>query len=130
MRSLPIPAFYSPIIPKEIMTYKQQMRQNELITKIRIIRYVRKEHVPIAQVALAFSAHRNTVGSILKTFDEKIAPEDRGILLNNGTSLTQEDLAVRYGALRKHTTRPHGNSRSADKAAEETIIDLFTRQKI
>lgn len=130
MLSLPIPAFFNHIIAKEVMRYKEQIKQDELTTKVRIIRYVRKEHLPITQVATAFSCHRNTIGNIIATFDEKISPEDQRLLLRPGTSLTQEELCIRYARLLNTSTKPHSNKRSADTNAEEKIVHLFTEEKI
>ncbi|MEI6532239.1 MAG: hypothetical protein WCO06_00210 [Candidatus Roizmanbacteria bacterium] len=59
MKQKPFPTF-NPIITKEVMTYKQQIKKEELTTKIRIVRAVRKDRVPIVQVAKAFGCHRNT----------------------------------------------------------------------
>lgn len=123
------PAFVS-IIAKEVMTYKEQIKHNELITKIRIIRYVRKEHLPIGQVAEAFSCHRNTIGNIIKTFDERITKEEQARLVTNGTSLTQEMLFSQYGRLLNTKRIPKSNKRQADKTAEEKIKELFTEKKI
>jgi hypothetical protein len=61
MLTLPISALSSPLRAKEVMVYKEQIKVTELITKIRIIRFVKKEHLPIGQVAMPFSCHRNTI---------------------------------------------------------------------
>lgn len=122
-------AFVS-IIAKEVMTYKEQIKTNELITKIRIIRYVRKEHLPIGQVAEAFSCHRNTIGNIINAFDEKITKEEQARLVTNGTSLTQEILLSQYGQLLNTKRIPKSNKRQADKKAEDKIKELFTEKKI
>ena len=123
------PAFVN-IIAKEVMTYKEQIKTNELITKIRIIRYVRKEHLPIGQVATAFSCHRNTIGNIINAFDEKITKEEQARLVTNGISLTQEILLSQYGQLLNVKRKPKSNKRQADKTAEDKIKELFTEKKI
>lgn len=130
MLLLPIPALYSPIIAKEVMEYKEQIKENELITKIRIIRSVKKEHVPIVQVAWAFSAHRNTIGNIISAFDQKISPEDQTLLLRQGTSLTRDELSIRYKCLINTSTKPRHNKRSADTKTEEHIKELFATKKL
>lgn len=112
------------------MEYKEQIKKNELTTKVRIIRFVKKEHIPITQVAQAFSCHRNTIGNILSAFDEKIASGDQRLLLQPRTSLTQEDLSIRYAQLLNTSKKPKSNKRSAGKRTEETIRDLFTKKKL
>lgn len=130
MLSLPLPAFYSPIIAKEVMTYKEQTRETELITKIRIIRSVKKDHIPVGMVAQAFSCHRNTIGNILNTFSQKIPVNDQALLLRQGTSLTQDELCTRYKSLLNTSKTPGRNKRSADTKTEENIKKLFIQKKI
>mgnify|MGYP003379745164 CR=1 FL=1 len=68
-------AAYVQIIPKEAMKYKEQIKENELITKIRIIRYVLKEHMPITEVAKSFACHRNTIHNICLLYTSDAADE-------------------------------------------------------
>src|SRR5258708_12823015 len=63
------------------MQYKEQIKENELITKIRIIRYVKREHIPVGAVATSFSCHRNTIGNIIRMFEQDIAEEAQQFLL-------------------------------------------------
>jgi len=58
------------ILLKEAMTYKQQIKTNELITKLRIIKLVEKTNFSQLEVAKKFSCHRNTVGSLVRQFKE------------------------------------------------------------
>jgi predicted DNA-binding protein (UPF0251 family) len=58
-------------IPKEPMIYKHQINQNESLTKLRIIRYVGKEHISQKEVAKSFGCHRNTVSNIVRSFRTK-----------------------------------------------------------
>lgn len=118
------------IVPKEAMKYKEQIKQNELITKIRIIRYVKKEHLPIGQVAKSFSMHRNTIGNIIKTFEKVIPPEDQLLLLQPGTQSTSEQLISRYRQLLNRKRVPKTHSRSASHTAEKAIVKLFTKKNI
>jgi len=48
------------ILTKEPMSYKQQIRINELITKLRIIRDVKLKSYTRTSVAAKFNMHRNT----------------------------------------------------------------------
>jgi len=49
------------ILTKEAMSYKEQIKGNELITKFRIIRDVMANCYPETSVAEKFHMHRNTV---------------------------------------------------------------------
>lgn len=118
------------IIAKECMEYKEQIKDNELITKIRIIRYVLKEHIPLIQVAKAFSCHRNTITNILKAFTGKISLDDQSLLLSCGSSFGREELEERYSCLLGTTRKPHGHKKSAGIKEEKAIIRLFKKEKI
>ncbi len=104
------------------MTYKQQMKTNELITKVRIIRFVKKDRVPIVQTANAFSCHRNTIRNILDLF-EAFSAKDKLRLLES--SFTQEELFVLYGSLLNKSRKPNSHKRSATHDQEEDIRKLF-----
>ena len=123
MNHLPIPALlYTQIIPKEVMAYKQQIKINELVTKVRIIRSVKKDSAPIMQAAEAFSCHRNTIRNILNLF-EALSAEDKLRLLE--ASFTQEELSTLYGSLLNKSRKPVSHKRSATKGQEESIKKLF-----
>ena len=122
-KNLPIPALlYTQIIAKEPMTYKQQIKGHELITKVRIIRSVKKDRIPIAQVAKAFSCHRNTVGNILDLF-EAISDKDQAQLLES--SFTHEALFASFGALLNKSRKPLSHKKQAAIGQEEAIKKLF-----
>lgn len=121
---------YVQIIAKEAMQYKEQIKENELITKIRIIRYVKKEHLPIVEVARSFSMHRNTIGNIIKTFERTIVTEDQLLLLRQGNQSTAEALAFRYHHILNKKRVPKTHRRSASRKAEKAITHLFTKKNI
>ena len=117
------------IIAKEAMKYKEQIKESELITKIRIIRYVKKEHIPIAQVAKSFSCHRNTIGNILSAFERLVGQEDQALLLDS-THLSQEDLVSKYQVLFNKRRIPKTHKRNASLADEQEIVELFRNKNI
>lgn len=112
------------------MAYKQSIKADELITKVRIIRAVKKDHIPQNQVAGSFSCHRNTVSNILSDFSD-LSPEDQSFLLTPPPSLTHEQLKARYGPhLLGTSRRPKGNRRSASTDQEQCVLELFREKKI
>jgi hypothetical protein len=112
------------------MEYKEQIKTNELITKIRIIRYVKKEHLPVVQVAKSFSMHRNTIGKIIKAFEKTITPDDQTILLSPGAQNSQEELIQRYQNILNKKRIPRTHNRSASVKSEKAIVKLFTKKNI
>lgn len=121
---------YVPIIAKELMQYKEQIKTSELVTKIRIIRYVKKEHVPITDVARSFDCHRNTIRNIVQAFEKHIARDDQVLLLMPGTQCTEEELTNRYQRMLNKKRIPKTHKKRALKHQEETVVDLFTQKKI
>ncbi|MDP3987934.1 MAG: hypothetical protein Q8P80_02210 [Candidatus Levybacteria bacterium] len=123
-------AFVISIIAKEAMKYKEQIKTNELITKIRIIRYVKKEHIPIVEVANSFSMHRNTIGKIIKAFEKTITPEDQYLLLCPGVQTSSEELIQRYQNILNKKRIPKTHKKSASAKSERAIVTLFTKKNI
>lgn len=112
------------------MTYKQQIQNQELITKIRIIRAVRRDRVPMIQVADAYGCHRNTIGLIMKRFTTRIRKEDQDKLLAAHSSFTNKQLQEKYGVLVNKSRKPLTNKRSASNKLEQEIVRLFQDKKI
>src|SRR3990167_10917252 len=57
-----------PTLSCEPMSYKEQVKDNELIAKWRVIREVIVSGQPRTAVAKKFSMHRNTVGGLVNDF--------------------------------------------------------------
>ena len=130
-QTLPLPvSAYVTIVPKEIMEYKEQIKTSEIITKIRIIRYVLKDHVPAVQVAKSFSCHRNTVRNIILAFESNISKKDQVLLLSSGAQCSQAELVQRYENILNKKRTPKTHKRSASTADEKEIVILFTDKKI
>ena len=71
-----------PILPKEIMSYKQAKKGNQLLTKIRIIRAVEKDGCRTKDVAESFRCHRNTVANLIGSFYKNLDDASRYRLLH------------------------------------------------
>jgi len=112
------------------MTYKQQIKQKEceLYAKIRIIRYVKKEHIPNALVANAFSTHRNTISNILQDFETLITHGARDRLLN-GTVISTEAMQRDYAPLGNKTRKPSSHKKAATKEQADKLTELFMKGK-
>jgi hypothetical protein len=128
--NLSAPAFYTFIIPKEAMAYKQQIKTSELITKIRIIRSVKKDGIPIVQVAEAFSCHRNTVTNVLSAFEKTIAKKEQERLLMSQASLSKEELVTGYSVLLNKSRKPHSHKKAATKTQEQQIVAFFKDERL
>lgn len=112
------------------MAYKQQIKTSELITKIRIIRAVKKDRVPIIQVANAFSCHRNTIANILETFEKNIPDNNKQRILDHQPSLSQEVLINTYSSLLNKSRKPHSHKKAATTEQEQQFTKLFNDDKL
>ena len=120
------------ILTKEAMSYKEQIKGNELITKFRIIRDVMANCYPETSVAEKFHMHRNTVWKLIHHFKEKIPIYIQEELLgiydgrNNDTidnkSFTKEEIEEKLAPFLNESTKPKWNNRSANKEQEDLIV--------
>lgn len=116
------------LIPKEPMIYKHQINQNESLTKLRMIRYVCKDHIPQKEVAKSFGCHRNTVSNIIRAFRTKYNSDEQEKILQS--HMNNDELEQILGSMKNGSRRPHGNVRSACKEQEEAIKKFFYEEKI
>jgi len=88
------------------MTYKELVKsQWEVITRYRIIREILLYKQERKALAKKYSMHRNSVGNILKLFNEKISKEDKAILLS-WIQLSYEDIELKFTGLSALSCRP------------------------
>lgn len=104
-----------PIVPKEAMRYKEQIKTSEIITKIRIIRYVLKDHIPSMELSKSFSCHRNTIRNIIRAFEKNVSEDDKALLLT-GETCSSEKLVQRYKSIlnKKRIPKTHRRMASGD----------------
>lgn len=117
------------ILTKEPMYYKQQIRINESVTKLRIIRDVKLNKYPRTSVARKFGMHRNTVSSIINTFEQHLTPKTQSDLLHNN-SLLKDEIEEKLMPIQNKSRRPHSNKRSASKEQEDLIKDYFEHRNM
>ena len=117
------------ILPLDPMTYKKQRKENELITKLRIIKLVKKDGYKKAMVARKFMCHRNTVGNIVKLFETKIPKEKQVEILSN-PSLELEDLKKLLAPIENRSTKPRSNRRSAVMKQVAAIKKIFNEKNV
>lgn len=74
-------------IPKEPMSYKSQIKDNELLTKLKIIRLAQVGDHSHKKVASIFGYHRNTVTSLVRQFADLPLADQLTLLSGNNLSL-------------------------------------------
>jgi hypothetical protein len=115
-------------LTKESMSYKEYKRQDELITKLRLIRRVLVDGSTQAQTATAFHCHRNTVGKFVKLFQTKINSRYQQRLLTD--SFVHQELAVLLAPLTDASTRPHSHSLEATADQAQEVVAVFTELRV
>ncbi len=71
------------MIPKEAMVYKESKKSNELLTKLKVVRLVKLGRYTQQEVAHIFSCGRNTVGRIIRCFENCLSAEAQERLLKD-----------------------------------------------
>ena len=111
------------------MSYKQQVKDNELLTKWRVIREVQQQKNYQTAVAKKFSMHRNTIQALLRKFDNLIPAESKHFLLT-ANGLTLSDLSEKLAPLKNVSRRPHAHPGVATNEQTELIKKYVKEQKM
>jgi len=117
------------ILTKELMTYKQQIQKNEMVTKLRIIRDVKLNAMLHEDVAGKFRMHRNSVGNIISAFEKQLPTEAQNELLSN-KSMSQDEIEAKLSPIKNQSSAPHTNKRSASKEQEDLIKSYFNKRNM
>jgi len=115
------------ILPQEAMSYKQQIKDNELLTKLRIIKLVEKAGISQTDVAGKFSCHRNTVGNIVRQFKDKFDLKTQDKILEN--QWKKEELLRILKPLKNKSSRPLRHPTQATECQEAAIAEWLFKQK-
>lgn len=112
------------ILPLQSMSYKAQKKENELLTKLKIVKYYKKTELFMKDIAEKFHCHRNTVSNIINDFDSKIKQEDRNKLLNK--RLDKETIEELMKPIASKNTRPRSrHPRQATIKQEKKVVQIF-----
>ena len=109
------------------MSYKQSVKENELLTKLKIIRLAQSPGVTNHKVATIFHCHRNTVSSICQKF-KKLPQSTKDILLN-GANLTINEIEDYLLPLKNQSSKPHSHPRQPDLLEDYSVLWLFYEKK-
>lgn len=112
------------------MSYKQQIKNNELITKLRIIKLVKSTKLTQVQVARLFHCHRNTVGKIIRQFDHSFDQEtQKQLITKNNWKL--DKLQKILMPLKNSSSRPIRHPSQASECQEAAIaLWLFEQEEL
>jgi len=114
-------------IPKEPMSYKRQIRENEFLAKLKIIRLTNCSRFTQKKVANIFRCHRNTVNSICQRF-EKLPKSTQRILLSE-KNLTLSEIESYLLPLKNKSSKPHSHPRQPSLLEDYSVLWLFYERK-
>lgn len=115
-------------LPVEAMSYKQQIKENELITKLRIIRLVKASGLSHKQVAAKFQCHRNTISNILRDFEKEFDQQAQNKLLFD-SSWKLKELKKTLLPLKNKSRKPFRHPAQASEAQEAAIAEWLFKEK-
>jgi hypothetical protein len=117
------------ILPVEAVSYKQQIKENELLTKLRVIKLVEKSNHTQVEVAKKFNCHRNTVGGLIRDFKNYFSEDLQNKLLNDTWDLDR--LLKLLKPLKNRSRRPQYHPAQANEAQEGAIAGwLFNDEEL
>ncbi|MEA3340070.1 MAG: hypothetical protein U9R15_08905 [Chloroflexota bacterium] len=109
------------------MSYKQQIKENELLTKLKIVKLAYSPQFTNKKVANAFGCHRNTVSNI-KTKFHKLNQTTQKILLTQN-NLALEEIKDYLSPLKNKSPEPWRHPGQATPFQEGLILWLFYGEK-
>lgn len=112
-----------PRIPKEPMSYKSQIKENELLTKLKVIRLAQTSGHSHAKVATIFGCHRNTILGLVRQFGT--LPMADQLTLLSGTNLSLMEIDRLMAPLAAKSCRPLSHPKEPDIEFAYSIIWLF-----
>lgn len=115
------------ILIKEAMSYKEQIKGNELITKFKIIRDVKVNKLPKTSVANKYGMHRNWVWKIIRTFERDIGTLVQNELLDSRCNFSKIEIEDKLNPIFGKSKKPLGNKRNATKEQENLIIEYHSK---
>ena len=110
------------ILQKSVMSYKEQIKGNELITKFKIIRDVKVHKLPKTAVADKYSMHRNWVREIIKLFEHNIDPWTQEELLSSRCDFSKVEIEDKLNPILSKSKKPVSNKNSASRDQETLIV--------
>lgn len=117
-------------ISKDLMNYKFYLKNNDEISiKLRIVKHRIVDKFQVQEIAFKYSMWRNTVGNIIKTYNQK-APLELKQKIENNVSLSSQDLEKLWGFFLPKSRKPKSNSRQASISEQDKIISYFQKLKI
>ena len=108
------------------MSYKSGVKENELLTKLKVIRLAQTSGHSHAKVASVFGCHRNTVGDLVSRF--VVLPLAHQLTLLSGTNLSLMEIDRLMSPLAAKSCRPLGHPKQPDELSAYSILWLFNER--
>ena len=112
------------IVPIEPMKYKEQIKHDELLTKLRIVKLVLLNKYSRVKVARIFGCHRHTVETTVLEFQTKLDQSIQDKLINDN-NWQIDDLKEALKPLLNKSRTPIRHKYQATEEQEGVILWLF-----
>ena len=110
------------------MIYKQQMKQEESLTQLRLLRLAHTKGVTYQQAALVFSCHRNTVSSLCASFHTRLSDMVQHQLLTD-TTLSLVQINHLLAPLKHTSSQPYHHPKQPTPEQQYAVVFLFMEEK-
>ena len=112
------------ILPPAVMSYKDLKKENELLTKLQIVKLFKIKKYSKTSIAKAYKCHRNTINNIIKSFDKNISLDEQETLLKQTNKI--ETIRDIMKPLQSKSTKPISrHPKQATKEQELKVIEIF-----
>lgn len=110
-------------IPSEPMSYKSQIKENELLTKLKVIRLAQVGGHSHQKVASTFGCHRNTVDNLVRQFGG--LPLANQLTLLSGKNLSLSTINDLMSPILAKSSAPLGHPKQASDEEAYSVFWLF-----
>ena len=107
-----------------LLNYKEEMQENEIITRLKILRLILFAKIKQKNLAYNMQIHKNTINNLVKGF--KINKQDWDLeILEKMSEYKFNFLEKRFSYLASKSRKPKTHKDMLDNDIENIVIDVF-----
>lgn len=107
-----------------LLNYKEEMQENEIITRLKILRMVFVNHIKQKDIAKKLQVHKNTINTLVRKFKQNKQSWDEEILESLPT-FKFNFLMERFQYLASQSRKPNSHPRMLNKDIEKVVLHIF-----
>ena len=107
-----------------LLNYKEEMQENEIITRLKILRLIFFTKVKQKDLASNLNIHKNTINNLVKLFKSNKQNGDLEII-EKLSKYKFKMLEERFSYLSSESRKPKSHKDMLDSNIENIVIDIF-----